>query len=112
MRARTASPGAAAPGEGVLDGLVGASGTLLVTGIEAHICVAGTVLGALRAGYDVAVAVDAVSARSSRDADVGLGRLQQAGALLVSAEMAVYELLHASGTSEFKAMLPYLKGKV
>jgi len=83
--------------------------TLLVAGIEGHICVAGTVLGALRAGYAVEVAVDGVSARDERDLRVGLERMTWAGALPTTAEMAVYELLGRSDVPEFKAMLPHLK---
>ena len=84
--------------------------TLLVAGIEAHICVAGTVLGALRRGFAVEVATDAVSSRVSSDTEVGLRRMERAGALLTTAEMSVYELLGGSATPAFKALLPYLKG--
>jgi nicotinamidase-related amidase len=85
--------------------------TLLVAGIESHICVAQTALGALEAGYLVHVAEDAVSSRTAENWRVGLKRMERAGAVMSSTEMMVYELLGKSGTPEFKAILPYLKEK-
>jgi nicotinamidase-related amidase len=83
--------------------------TLLVAGIEAHICVLGTVLGALRNGFSVAVLCDAVSGRGSRDRDLAFRRMERAGALLTTSETAVYEMLRGSGGAAFKAMLPWFK---
>ncbi len=82
---------------------------LLVAGIESHICVAQTVLGALDRGYEVHVAGDAVGARAEENRAVGLGRMERAGALLSSTEMAIYELLGRSDAAAFKKMLPLLK---
>ena len=83
--------------------------TLLVAGIETHICVAGTVLGALRRGYGVEIVTDAVSSRATSDHEVGLKRMERAGTLPTTAEMAIYELLGGSSSAEFKALLPYFK---
>ena len=83
--------------------------TLLVAGIESHICVAQTVLGALDAGYLVHVAADATSSRAPENWQIGLQRMQRAGAIISSTEMMVYELLGRSDTAEFKEMLPLLK---
>lgn len=83
---------------------------LLVAGIEAHICVTQTVLGALGAGHRVHVASDAVGSRTEANRQVGLERMKSAGALVSSAEMALYELLGRSDGAAFKALLPHLKG--
>ena len=83
--------------------------TLLLAGVESHICVAQTALSALGAGYLVHVPADAVSSRSFANWQMGLERMQRAGAVIASTEMAAYELLGRAGTQEFKAMLPYLK---
>jgi len=82
---------------------------LLLAGVESHICVAQTALGALQAGYVVHVAADAVSSRSASNRDIGLQRMGRAGVVVSSTEMMVYELLGTSSRPEFKAMLPYLK---
>jgi nicotinamidase-related amidase len=83
--------------------------TLVIAGVESHICVMQTVLGALQAGYLVHVASDAVCSRTRQNWQAGLDRMQRAGAVMSSTEMVVYELLGRSGTEEFKAMLPVLK---
>lgn len=83
--------------------------TLLVAGVESHICVMQTVLAALQADYAVHVAGDATSSRTRENWEIGLHRMERAGAVLSSTEMMIYELLGKSGTAEFKAILPLLK---
>lgn len=82
----------------------------LVAGVESHICVAQTVLGALAKGFTVHVAGDAVGSRTAENRVVGLRRMEAAGAVVSSAEMAIYELLGRSDAAAFKAMLPHLRG--
>lgn len=94
----------------LLKRLPGQRTTLLLCGMEAHICVAQTALGALREGYLVHVAADAVSSRTELNWRIGLNRMQAAGAILSSTEMMIYELLRQSGAPAFKELLPYLKG--
>lgn len=91
-----------------LEALAGRS-QLLVAGVESHICVMQTVLGALERGQSVHVVGDAIGARTEANHRVGLARMERAGAVLSSAEMAIYELLGRSDTAAFKKMLPYLK---
>ncbi|MBI5094205.1 MAG: isochorismatase family protein [Candidatus Hydrogenedentes bacterium] len=82
---------------------------LLLTGVEAHICVMQTGLQALEKGYQVFVARDAVASRVKSEYKAGLARMQRAGAELVTVEMAMFELLRVAGTPEFKKVLPLLK---
>ncbi len=90
--------------------LPGQRTTVLLCGMEAHICVAQTALAALREGYLVHVASDAVSSRAEWNWRTGLERMRAAGAVISSTEMMIYELLRSSGAPAFKEMLPYLKG--
>src|SRR5690242_11356477 len=83
--------------------------TLLVCGIEAHICVTQTVLGALNSGNVVHVAADAVSSRTELNWKIGVERMRDAGAVISSTEMMMYELMGRSGTPVFKEMLKHLK---
>jgi nicotinamidase-related amidase len=92
-----------------LKSLPGHRNTLLLCGMESHICVAQTALGALNEGYLVHVASDAVGARAEWNWKIGLERMQAAGAVISSTEMMMYELLRCSGTPAFKALLPHLK---
>jgi nicotinamidase-related amidase len=94
----------------LLKRLPGNRNTLLLCGMESHICVAQTALAALREGYLVHVASDAVSSRAEWNWKVGLERMRAAGAVLSSTEMMIYELMRSSGSGTFKELLPYLKG--
>ena len=76
----------------------------LVCGIEAHVCVSQTVLDLLGRGVEVHVATDAVASRSAADREAGLRRMERAGAVLSSVEMALFELLGAAGSDEIKAI--------
>jgi nicotinamidase-related amidase len=90
--------------------LPGNRNTVLLCGMESHICVAQTALAALREGYIVHVASDAVSSRTEWNWKIGLERMRAAGAVISSTEMILYELLRSSGAQAFKELLPYLKG--
>ena len=90
--------------------LPGQRNTLLLCGMESHICVTQTALAALREGYLLHVASDAVSSRTEWNWQIGLDRMRDAGAVISSTEMIVYELLRSSSSAAFKELLPYLKG--
>jgi nicotinamidase-related amidase len=92
-----------------LKALPGDRNTVLLCGMEAHICVMQTALGALNEGYLVHVATDAVGSRAESNWKIGLDRMKAAGAVMSSTEMMMYELLRCSGTPAFKELLPYLK---
>jgi nicotinamidase-related amidase len=94
----------------LLKRLPGNRNTLLLCGMESHICVAQTALAALREGYLVHVASDAVSSRTEWNWKIGLERMRAAGAVISSTEMMIYELMGSSSSPAFKEMLPHLKG--
>lgn len=93
----------------LLKRLPGNRNTVLLCGMESHICIAQTALAALREGYLVHVASDAVSSRTEWNWKIGLERMRAAGAVISSAEMMIYELLRSSGAPAFREMLPHLK---
>ncbi|MGA2022971.1 MAG: hydrolase [Candidatus Sulfotelmatobacter sp.] len=94
----------------LLKRLPGNRNTLLLCGMESHICVMQTALAALREGYLVHIASDAVSSRTEWNWKIGLDRMRAAGAVISSTEMMIYELMRSSGSPAFKEMLPHLKG--
>jgi nicotinamidase-related amidase len=77
---------------------------VIVCGIEAHVCVAQTTLDLLDRGLAVQVVTDAVGSRHAIDREVGLRRLDRAGATLTTVEAALLELCERAGTPEFKAV--------
>jgi nicotinamidase-related amidase len=93
----------------LLKRLPGNRNTLLLCGMESHICVMQTALAALREGYLVHIASDAVSSRTEWNWKIGLDRMRAAGAVISSTEMIIYELMGSSTSPVFKEMLPFLK---
>ncbi len=83
--------------------------TVLLAGIETHVCIFHTGVGALNLGYQVHVASDCVASRSVLNLETGLRRLDRAGAVISSTEMIIFELLNRAGTDEFRSLLPLLK---
>ena len=82
---------------------------ILICGLETHICVTQTVLDLAAHGYQVHVAADAVSSRSVDKHKLGMERIRDNAVLPCAAEGAVYELLSAAGTPQFKAILALVK---
>jgi nicotinamidase-related amidase len=76
----------------------------LVCGIETHVCVNQTVLDLLDTGTEVQIAEDAVGSRTEENKQVGLHKMERAGAVLTSVETALFELLGRAGTDEFKTV--------
>jgi nicotinamidase-related amidase len=76
---------------------------VVLCGIESHVCVLQTALDLTAEGFEVFLAADAVSSRSPRNVELALRRMEQAGVKLTSVEMAVFEMLHVSGTPQFRA---------
>jgi nicotinamidase-related amidase len=85
-----------------------ARNTLIIAGIEAHICVAQTALSG-HPRFRVHVVSDAIASRSPDNVTVALDRMRAAGVTITSTEMVIYELLRKAGTAEFKAILPLVK---
>ncbi len=82
--------------------------TLILTGVETHICVAQTALYAVP-NFRVHVVSDAVSSRNVDNWNIGIERMRQSGAIITSTEMLIFELLKKAGTDEFRAVLPLVK---
>jgi nicotinamidase-related amidase len=83
--------------------------TVLICGIESHICVMQTVLDVLSLGLVAAVAGDAISSRRAQDHDLAMRRISDVGAVTVSVEMALLEMVREAGTDRFKAILPIIR---
>lgn len=83
--------------------------TLIIAGIEAHVCISQTSIEGVNNGYRVCVLSDAVSSRYPEDKEVALERMMQSGVIIASTEMVMFELLRKAGTREFKEVLEIIK---
>jgi len=82
---------------------------ILVTGIEAHVCVYQTAVDLLRLGYEVQIVADAVSSRTAENKEIGLEKMRSDGAGLTSTETALFELLKVAEGAKFKQILKIVK---
>lgn len=81
----------------------------LLCGIETHVCVAQTAHDLLDRGVEVHVAADAVASRTDANRELGLRKMADSGAIVTSVEMALFELLGAAGSDEFRAIQRLVK---
>ncbi len=92
-----------------LDNLPSSIRSLIICGVETHICIYQTVLSGLLVDYRMLVPADAVSSRTTANYQSGLQRINQIGGEIINTEMVIYELLNKAGTDDFKSLLPLLK---
>jgi nicotinamidase-related amidase len=73
---------------------------VLLCGIEAHVCVSKTAHDLLDDGVEVHVA----ACRAAANREIGLRKMQAAGAIVTSVETALFELRGRAGTPELRAV--------
>ncbi len=78
--------------------------SLILCGVEAHICVLKTALEALQQNFEVHVIADAVGSRVVYNKEIALLRMQQGGAFITSTESVLFQMLNEAGNDEFKAI--------
>lgn len=83
--------------------------TVILMGIETHICVEQTALDLLENGYTVFVPADCVQSRNPVNKELSLRRMEAAGVVITCAESILYELLGSSRAAEFKAISAIVK---
>jgi hypothetical protein len=84
---------------------------VVLVGMETHVCVAQTALDLLEAGLHVFLPVDALAARGAVDHDTALRRLEQAGAVLTTAEAVAFEWTADASHPKFKAVSALVIGR-
>lgn len=83
--------------------------SLLVTGIEAHICVYQTVKELLKADHYIEVVTDCVSSRTLANKQVGIDKMVSLGAKVTSVEMALFELMQTAEHPKFREVSKLIK---
>jgi nicotinamidase-related amidase len=78
--------------------------SVVLVGMETHVCVFQTARELARRGIDVHVASDAVASRSEENRAVGLALCERAGATVTVTETVVFDWLERAGTDAFKAV--------
>lgn len=83
--------------------------TVIMFGIEAHVCVLQTALDLLEKNYRVVLIANAVSSRKEEDKDIAIERMRQHGVIISSYESILFELCRMSGTPRFKQISALVK---
>ena len=84
--------------------------TVILCGIESHVCVLQSALDMLEDGYDVFVAVDGVSSRHLEDKENAIKRMLFSGVITTTAESVLFEMLDNDSKSDtFKAISKIVK---
>ena len=83
--------------------------TVVITGVESHVCVQQTALDMIQDGYEVALAMDCVSSRAKESVKAAELALSAAGACLTCAESILFELLESAKAPEFKQISAIIK---
>jgi nicotinamidase-related amidase len=78
--------------------------SIVLFGIEAHVCVQQTALDLLEQGKDVHIIVDGVTSQQALDREIALQRMSQAGAFLTTAQSAAFMLMQSAEHPNFKAV--------
>lgn len=83
--------------------------SVLVVGMETHVCVFQTVRALKEAGLTPYLAADAVLSRNEADYQMGLSLCREAGAQMTTVEAALFDALGRAGTPQFKAVSQAVK---
>ena len=85
--------------------------TVVVAGIETHVCILQTVFDLLAHGFTVFVPADAVASRHKVDWKTALERMSAAGATVTTTESVLFEWCEVAGTPEFKQISKLITGE-
>ncbi len=77
---------------------------VILVGMETHVCVLQTAIDLLDAGFTVHLVQDALMSRTKQNWRIGLEAARNAGAVITSAEAALFQLLKVAGTEDFKKL--------
>jgi nicotinamidase-related amidase len=83
--------------------------SVVVLGMEAHVCVFQTARELVKRGYATYVVADAVASRREENRRIGLSLCERAGAVVTVTEAVAFDLLEQAGTGAFKAVSKLLR---
>ena len=88
----------------------GTKDTVILFGVETHICVLSTAMQLLeKYNLNVVIAADACGSRTEKNHTLALEAAKSIGCLVVPTETVIYQMLEKAGTPQFKALQPLLK---
>ncbi len=83
--------------------------SVIVVGMESHVCVMQTVRELVKRRFDTHVVADAVASRREENRQIGLELCVRAGATRTVTEAVVFDWLERAGSEAFKALSALVK---
>lgn len=83
--------------------------SVILFGIETHVCVLQTCLDLNMSGYVPVVVEDCISSRNPIDKRVAIERMRQEGAIITTYESLLFELTRQAGNEIFKSVSRVVK---
>lgn len=83
--------------------------SVILTGMETHVCVLQTCIGLIQEGFHVHLVKDAVCSRSKKNWEISAEFMRDAGAVVTCTETVLFQVLQIAGTEEFKAISKRIK---
>lgn len=78
--------------------------SVVLVGVETHVCVYQTAMDLLDKGYRVHVVRDGIASRFLSDYEQALSNIQSAGGVISTTEMVLFGLIRGAGSEGFKAI--------
>ena len=82
---------------------------IIVTGMEAHVCVLQTTLDLIHSGYQIHLVGNAVASRYKEDWETAVELFRDAGAVITTAEIVIFQWICRYNTDDFRSVLPIVK---
>jgi nicotinamidase-related amidase len=84
-------------------------GKIVLVGMKTYLCVLQTGPDLPKAGYQVHLVADAVDFRTSLNRDIAIAPFREAGAVIASAEIVMFQWARRANTDDFREILPIVK---
>jgi nicotinamidase-related amidase len=82
---------------------------IVVVGMETHVCVLQTGLDLIKEGYQLQLVADGVASRTTQNRDLAIDLFREAGAVITSAEIVIFQWARRANTEDFRKILPIVK---